>query len=457
MIDRRSLPPVLLGDATWYGSLAAARDLGSRGVPVTLATDAFLAPARWSRFVSRVVRSPAAKRSTEFLAWLHAFGDENPGHVLYPTSDDAAWIIADDREALAKKFKLYSPAAEVFAVLLDKGRLAQAASAAGLPIPETWSPETEADVEQIARTARFPLFIKPRSQVLAIGGLKGSRVDRPADLVTAWNTSAMPGCEELLGSAMRGVAKPLIQACYPDFERIYTVDGFVDRAGNMVTMGCNKLLQRPRRKGPGVVFEEAPTYPAITAGLEKLWRQTGFFGVFDVEFVVDGDRVMLIDLNPRFYNHMIYEVDRGLPLPWMAYLGALGEDVELAAAMRAVKERTLKGPPHVYVHRMPTSLLLAMQGLAGNMTREERAGWRRFVRSAATISDPSVQSGDQMPWVADYVMHITTFLRHPRSFLRQLAQHDARPQTVGPDAAERPATVEEQAKKIATGSGKPSP
>jgi predicted ATP-grasp superfamily ATP-dependent carboligase len=452
MIDRRSLPPVLLGDATWYGSLAAVRDLGSRGVPVTLAADAFLAPARWSRFVNRTVRAPGTKRPKEFLAWLHAFGDANPGHVLYPTSDDAAWIIANDREALARKFKLYSPAPAVFAALLDKGRLAQAARAAGLPIPETWAPESEAEVEQIARTARFPLFIKPRSQVLAIGGLKGGRVDRPEDLVAAWKAGIMPpGREELLGPAMRGVAKPVIQACYPDFERIYTVDGFVDRAGHMVTMGCNKLLQRPRRKGPGVIFEEAPIYPAITAGLQKLWRQTGFFGVFDVEFVVDGDRVMLIDLNPRFYNHMIYEVDRGLPLPWMAYLGALGDDAGLAAAMREVKERTLEGPPHLYVHQMPTRLLLAMQGLAGNMTRQERAGWRRFVRSAGTLSDPSMQAGDRMPWVADYLMHLTTFLRHPRSFLQQLAQDDARPQTVGPGAAERPATAGEQVEKIAAG------
>jgi len=36
--------PALLADATWYGTLAAARDLGAHGVPVTLASDALSRP-----------------------------------------------------------------------------------------------------------------------------------------------------------------------------------------------------------------------------------------------------------------------------------------------------------------------------------------------------------------------------------------------------------------------------
>jgi hypothetical protein len=82
------------------------------------------------------------------------------------------------------------------------------------------------------------------------------------------------------------------------------------------------MLQRPRCLGPGIVFEEAPIPASVVSGLERLLRHVGYFGVFDTEFVLDGDRVMLIDINLRLYNHMAFEIDRGLPLAWLAYLGA---------------------------------------------------------------------------------------------------------------------------------------
>ena len=78
-------------DATWYGTLAAARDLGAHGVTVTLASDIWVAPERWSRHVARTISCPSSKDPARFLAWLPHFGAARPGHVLYPTSDEVAW------------------------------------------------------------------------------------------------------------------------------------------------------------------------------------------------------------------------------------------------------------------------------------------------------------------------------------------------------------------------------
>ena len=41
-----SAPPVLRADALRWGTLAAVRDLGRRGIPVTVASDSAVAPAR---------------------------------------------------------------------------------------------------------------------------------------------------------------------------------------------------------------------------------------------------------------------------------------------------------------------------------------------------------------------------------------------------------------------------
>jgi D-aspartate ligase len=421
-LEHGQLAPVLLADATWYGTLAAVRDLGSRGVPVTLACDARVAPARWSRFVTSTVRCPSTKDAATFLAWLHEFGDRNPGHVLYPTSDDAAWVIATNREELAKKYRLYSPSAETLAKLLDKGQLAMEARAAGLLIPETWLPEAEVDLERVIREAAFPVFVKPRTQILAVGGLKGGPAYQASDLAPLWRASRLSD-EQLrrLGPHMRQAGNPLVQSCYPVRESIYTVDGFVDGGGEMVVLGCTKILQRPRNRGPGIIFDHATVPAPLVEGLRRLWLNTGFQGVFDIEFIRDGDRTMLIDLNPRFYNHMALEIDRGMPLPWLAYLGALGDGAALRAAIQTAREQC-REDGRVYVHKLPTHLMLSLQRLFGNMSGDETRRWREWIAERADrISDPVSVPGDRLPAVCEVFLHAVTFARHPRSFLGQLA------------------------------------
>jgi D-aspartate ligase len=125
-------PRALLADATWYGTLAAARNLGAHGVSVTLASDSWVAPARWSRYVAQTVSCPSSKDAGRFLAWLMHFGAAQPGHVLYPTSDEVAWLVAAHSELLARWFLLYTPPIESLVRLLDKAQLIEEARAVGL-------------------------------------------------------------------------------------------------------------------------------------------------------------------------------------------------------------------------------------------------------------------------------------------------------------------------------------
>src|SRR3954467_2948811 len=96
--------PVLLPIASYHGTLAAVRSLGAAGGHVTLAETSRLVPAVWSRFAARRVSSPDPEDAPKFIDWLLDFGAREPGHVLYPTSDDIAWLYAVHREQLAKHF-----------------------------------------------------------------------------------------------------------------------------------------------------------------------------------------------------------------------------------------------------------------------------------------------------------------------------------------------------------------
>lgn len=421
----RHLPPILLADATWYGTLAAVRDLGPRGVPVTLACDSLLAPARMSRYVSRRVSCPPTGEAEAFLEWLLRFGRENPGHVLYPTSDNLAWLIAANEGTLAACFRLYTPAIEALVQLLDKERMGRAALAAGLDVPDAWYPQDEGEVERLARALRYPVFVKPRAHVLARsrgGAGKGVRVHGPGSLPAAWasfraGTTHHPEVLRRIPVADR----PIIQACLQAEERVYTVDGFVDGKGVLAgALACEKVLQVPRKSGPGVCFDEAPVDPEVAAGLERLCRAVGFRGVFDAEFLVEDGRRMLIDFNPRFYNHMAFEVDRGLPLPWMAYQAALGPDA--AGGTAPVAATAAAGASgRIYVHRSLTALLLAFQALAGGMAPEQRAGVRRWIRDhRGHVTDPALDRRDRFPALVDLAMQAGDLVRHPRAFFRNL-------------------------------------
>src|SRR5258708_37036235 len=60
--------------------------------------------------------------------------------------------------------------------------LRTAAEAAGLAMPRTWVPASDSDLAEISTTARFPVVIKPQTQILFRPHAKGVPVWRPQDL-----------------------------------------------------------------------------------------------------------------------------------------------------------------------------------------------------------------------------------------------------------------------------------
>lgn len=418
-----ALAPVLLADGAWWGSLAAARELGARGIRVTVATSAAVTPAGWSRHVARTVRYPGTGDPERLLEWLLAYGRRQPGHVLYPTSDEMAWLVAAWAPLLARDFRLFAPPLDSVHRLLDKARLTDAAQSCGLAAPRAWCPTDESELAAVARQARFPVYVKPRTQAFSATHGKGERVERAEDLRQAWRRCrARAAYPAGLRLGLTGIERPLVQESLGRPERVFTVDGWVGGlSGAWRTLGCVKVLQRPRGSGPGICFEAAPVPRELDSGLCRLFRAVGFEGVFDAEFIQDGSQWQLIDVNPRFYNHMAFEIERGLSLPWLAYLAALGESEALCSAL----SRPLEGPaaPRAYVHRVPLRLMLVAQRLCGGMTSWQARDWRRWRREQQpAATDPAWQAGDPGPAVAELLGELLVAARHPRSWLRSLAR-----------------------------------
>ena len=414
------LPRALLSDASWYGTLAALRNLNFHGVPVTLASDSLMAPARWSRHVTHVHSCPSTKNADRFLDWLLQFGAKNPGHVLYPTSDETAWLVSANSEALSDYFQLYAPPVSSLVRLLDKACLAEEARAAGLDVPECRVPRDEAEAAKVANEIGFPIYVKPRAQVCGTGLGKGELTRNLNELRLSWCAQRERGSyQATILREVPDLSLPMLQEATGN-ERIYTVDGFADATGELyISIACVKLLQRPRGSGPGIIFEHAESNPAVNAGLKRLFQNTGYFGVFDAEFLECGERLLLVDINPRFYNHMAFEIDRGLPLPWLAYLAAT-RDWE-ALRQEVTRAQLCQSGCRRYVQRLPTALLLATQRLKGAMPIEDQTRWRSFLNdSKASSTEPARAPNDPGPAIAEIAMEAFAFLRHPRAYLKGL-------------------------------------
>ena len=389
-------------------------------MPVIVGYDRATAPSRWSRHNATTVRCPHSCDVEAFVEWLHEFGRQTPGCVLYPTSDDVAFLIATHQATLAPLFQLYSPSSSALIEVLDKSRLWLAAQRAALPTPQTWTPADEHELAGMIGELPLPVLVKPRAQILTHVSTKGVRVDRREDLIEAWRHvhAGMAFHRSALAAAPH-LDRPIVQALHDVSERIYTVDGFAAANGEILgALACVKSLQLPRRSGSGVCFEPAELDPSILDGLGRLCRDTGFVGVFDVEFAIDGDEKLLIDFNPRFYNHMAFEIRRGLPLPWLAYLAATGQE----QAMREAAQAARPEPPQtsgIYAHRLPLHIMLMAQRLSGGMTRAECRGWRRWMRRRPHgLVDPAFGGRDLLPALID----IAHLLRNPRSLLRKAGQ-----------------------------------
>ena len=130
--------PVLLCDGGFYGTLAAARTLSLDGVPVLVADPNVLAPALWSRQVARRLRCPPVADTNRFVDWALTVGRKHDQPVIYSTSDDVSLVLALHRRELESAFHFYQPNLETLLDLLDKGRLARVARAAGLDMPDTF-------------------------------------------------------------------------------------------------------------------------------------------------------------------------------------------------------------------------------------------------------------------------------------------------------------------------------
>jgi D-aspartate ligase len=408
---------VLLLGANYYGTLAAARAFGKAGFDVTVADEHRQARALYSRHVNRKLVHPPLSSPGTLIDWLVEWGTRHPGALLYPSNDHLAWLFALERDRLSKVFAMFSPSEDVIITLLDKKRLHKACEAAGIDVPESVPVADDANDPTTTRTRKFPVLLKPRTQVYQERGIKGFVAHDPVQL-----RAALRRFRELVVHApflthrYPDIGEPMVQEYLSAAEtEIISISGYANEHGVVAARSAVKVLQHPRKAGIGLCFEGRPVDTALVEKLSALCKAVRYYGVFEAELVPDKNRTLLIDFNPRFYSQMGFDIARDLPLPLLIWHAANDDRAAFKDVLAGSSAWKSQGD-EVYCHKTIFDLVLVLQRLSGQMTKDEVSRWRTWYathRPTDAVRDPD----DRMPAVIDATQWVGHFIRHPRSSL----------------------------------------
>lgn len=223
--------------------------------------------------------------------------------TLFPSYDPQVYVLSKNKERFARRGILVPvPDFNTVRVPLDKYRTMLAAQKAGFPHPQTFLPETEEDLRQVAASLPGPWVIRPR----LTAGSKGMEIATTVD--------------ELL-THMRQVQKahhqPLVQEYVPGNQKqnFYLV---VDRDGEMVSFFSPRSLRCVNRLyRDSTLAAESSWKHDFAPEVAGLVRRIGFWGGLTVQTKIDvrDNTPKLMEINPRLGTHLWYRTELGVNEP----------------------------------------------------------------------------------------------------------------------------------------------
>jgi len=412
---------MLLCNAGYYGTLAAIRSLGRSGVAVTTVDPAMLATGRYSRYTSSHLSCPPFEHTNQFAQWLLRLGKTGPRRVIYATSDAVSLALAAHRDELSEYFDLYQPDLPSTMRILDKGQLLEHSRAVGIDTPDTWLPTSRQEAERIIRQVGGTILVKPRSQLSVRTYTKGavSGAGQEAVLARYDGIIGLGAHDPEFAKRFPEVVLPMLQRYHPEaMEAVYSLSGFRDITGKQITMlGARKVLQHPRRLGVGLCFEEAEVVPEIAVRAALLCERIGYYGAFELEYIMSGGRALLIDFNGRFYNQMAFDIKRGLDLPGLVHAAAVGDNSRVETLVSNVAAHATN---IAFCNEFGLTVMICMQRMTGAMSKQDAVRWQDWRRAPGRkVVDAVRDPYDRLPATIDAMQQIYMGIRHPRSFYRQ--------------------------------------
>ncbi|MDQ3915624.1 MAG: hypothetical protein M3323_09905 [Actinomycetota bacterium] len=300
--------------------LGAVRSLAAGGVRVIgMDSDPSMPGFRSRRCAAELCPDPVTQQDLLVEHLLARAAALPRGSVVFPASDAFVLFLSRHRAALEDHYRFALPEGDVLEAIIDKRKQYELAERAGIPYPPTYCPETQADVDRVAREVAYPVIVKPYVGHLwraRFGGAhKGFKASGPEELRTVF--------EEVLRARIPALVQSIVAG--PNVNH-YKLSAYVGRDGEPhATFALRKIRQYPPEFGVGTLVESVDEPEVTDLGVTFL-RAIGYRGIGSVEFKRDyrDGTLKLIELNPRLWQQSSLATACGLNFPMLQYADLTG-------------------------------------------------------------------------------------------------------------------------------------
>jgi predicted ATP-grasp superfamily ATP-dependent carboligase/CelD/BcsL family acetyltransferase involved in cellulose biosynthesis len=321
-MNKYKIPAIVLGMTV--NGLGAARSLARNGVKVYALDSHKDRPAMFTRYAKCLVCPEVQRNEANFRDFLlnltHKIGGTA---VLLPTSDAHNEFVNNNREALEPYLKFAMSPKPIMDQMLNKKGQYLLAKEIGIPIPETYFPQSEEEVKALAQKISYPVILKG----LSTGNWRRKFGDKKAVIVK--------NSQELLDSYIAihnyDHIEPIIQEIIQGDDTCnYKICAYIDSQGRpLLTFTLQKIRQYPCDFGIGSSVISVWEPKVAELGM-KFMLKSGYRGIGSIEFKKDirENEFKMIEINPRLWAQNSLPDACGQNFALTAYLDIVGEKLE---------------------------------------------------------------------------------------------------------------------------------
>jgi predicted ATP-grasp superfamily ATP-dependent carboligase len=373
---------LIIGGA--HGSLAVARSLGRKGIPVWFVTDDHVIP-RYSRYVRRIVRwcGPNHAQAAAFLLEL-AKSHHLDDWVIVCGGDAEAQLVAQNHTALKAAFRLTTPPWETLQWALDKRLTYRRAAELGIDCPLSFYPRGRADV--VGLGCRFPVILKPtvHNTKNAFTLEKAWRADDRATLIARYDDAVRLVGEDAI----------VVQELIPGRGSTqFSYAAVWDRGAPVASLVATRSRQYPIDFGYTSTFVQTLDRTPVEDAACRFLRSLAFSGLVEVEFKHDArdGRTKLLDVNARTWTWNGLGALAGVDFAYLLWRLAMGEPV--------APSRGRTGVAWINVSR--DLVAAAQEMLGGTLSPQDYLrSLRQPLTFAATAADDALPGLVDLPLIA---------------------------------------------------------
>lgn len=322
MSSRTTQETVLIPMGLESKGYACMRSPSEHGLRTILASEYETVPAASSRFCDEAERIPDP--TEDLLAYRDALLDiaARPDvETILPTRTQDTYLFSLYQSAFEEHVSLVTPPKEILRTVHDRARLAAAAEAAGVPVPETQLLSEAIDDDR-------PKIVKSRYNLLA-----SEYVDTYAEEESSIEksiTHIKPG-ERLDKAGLRREMghDPIVQEYIPSSHE-YLFGALYDHGEPLATFQ-HRQIRGDSYTGGGGVYRKTTEIPELDAVGRKLLDSIDYHGLACIEYMkheTTGE-FYLTEINPRLWQSVPCAVSAGADFPWFYYLMATDRAEEI--------------------------------------------------------------------------------------------------------------------------------